>query len=190
MPPGSEESKLGMENFSGNNVSAHPRGRLWHSSAFRSERYGCQAPSFAVQLSALVPAAGRETLQPPCLGRRGSQRVRSASALGRWGCAGSPANPTKAASGTFLVEPGRGVMAVFRGEKIPEEGWTSFLPNLPPQNDGVGLSCSRREPCPLGTWNSGYPLVCCTQTFFCSPCRFADVSRGEWWGPTGLCESQ
>lgn len=87
---GREKSKLGMENFSGNNVSAHPRGRLWHSPAFRSARYGCQAPSLTVQLSALVPAAGRETLQPLVLGEAGQPAVQDCFCLGTLGLRGIP----------------------------------------------------------------------------------------------------
>lgn len=145
-----------MENFSGNNVFAHPRGRLWHSPAFRSTRYGCQAPSLAVQLSALVPAAGRETLQPLVPGEAGQPAVQDCFCLGTLGLRGIPQQirlrqPVEAVT-TFLVEPGNS-----RGEKmvIQKKGWTSFLPN-PPLRIMVELyQCPRREPCPPGTGNQG-----------------------------------
>lgn len=67
-------------------------------------------PSFQRRALGLLQTGWPGDCSPRCPGRRGSQRFRTASALGRWGLAGFSATPAKRpveAVTTFLGGPGR-----------------------------------------------------------------------------------
>lgn len=131
-------------------------------------------PRFQRRALRLLRTGWPRDCSPRCPGRRGSQRFRTASALGRWGLAGSSANPTKwpmEAITTFHGRPGREHDgSISRGGEIwsPRRGVAQLPTEFAPHNDGGAImpqACAP-SPTPPATWNRGPQLVCCTQAFF------------------------
>lgn len=105
---GWEESKLGTQKFSGKNVSAHPRGRLCHSPAFRPAHDGAK---LSTTLSAEGPWAAADwlarKLQPQVPGEAGQSAVQDCFYSGALGPRRVLSKSSKAASGSCYYLPWR-----------------------------------------------------------------------------------